>query len=224
MQMMPPRQSLRVFFSKTGLIRYTSHLDTVRTLTRALRRSELPVWYTQGFNPHPYLAFPLPIALGYESVCESLDIRLVRELEPGEAVVRLNAALPAGFRVFRAAPPEMEPSAIAWADYDIALKGYRDVPEAKKALLGFAGREAIPVVKKTKKGERELDLRPLFTVLEAEAEGGVLRLRLRLASGNTLNINPTLFLEALYGCAGEEPASALVRRIAILDGQGRNFC
>ena len=59
MQMIP----VRIFFEKTGRAKYTSHLDTMRTMTRALKRSGLPVWYTQGFNPHLYSTFPLPIAL-----------------------------------------------------------------------------------------------------------------------------------------------------------------
>ena len=59
---------VRMFFSKTGRAKYISHLDTMRTFTRAFRRTSLPLWYTQGFNPHLYMTFPLPLALGVESL------------------------------------------------------------------------------------------------------------------------------------------------------------
>ena len=61
---------VRVWFHKTGPIRYISHLDLMRTMTRAIRRSGIDLWYTEGFNPHPYMTFALPLSLGMQSVCE----------------------------------------------------------------------------------------------------------------------------------------------------------
>ena len=57
---------VRVWFHKTGPIRYISHLDLMRTMTRAIRRSRIPLWYTEGFNPHPYMTFALPLSLGMQ--------------------------------------------------------------------------------------------------------------------------------------------------------------
>ncbi|MBQ9964192.1 MAG: DUF2344 domain-containing protein, partial [Clostridia bacterium] len=57
---------MRITFSKTGSARYISHLDLNRTMTRAVRRAGLPIWYTEGFNRHPYLTFAAPLSLGYE--------------------------------------------------------------------------------------------------------------------------------------------------------------
>ena len=65
----------RVFYTKTGRAKYISHLDVTRCFQRALQRAGLSVWYTEGFNPHSYLTFTLPLSLGYESLCESMDKR-----------------------------------------------------------------------------------------------------------------------------------------------------
>jgi len=220
---MPVMIPMRIFFSKTGVVKYISHLDTMRTLTRALKRSGLPIWHTQGFNPHPYLTFALPIALGYESECESFDVRLVEELSPEEVVDRLGGALAPGFRALRAAAPVMDPADIAWADYEIVLRGL-DAAGAGERLCSFLGQKEILVVKKTKKGQREVDISPLLELLDAGECGDGLLLRLRLASGNTVNINPSLFLGAFQRFSGLVPAAVSVKRTAILNGALENFC
>ena len=84
----------RVFYSKTGRLKYISHLDVNRLMQRALKRSGLPVWYTEGFNPHIYITFALPLALGLESFYEVMDFRLTAELSEKEIIRRLHTALP----------------------------------------------------------------------------------------------------------------------------------
>ena len=102
-------QTIRLWFKKEGLAKYISHLDLVRCMARALKRSGLPVWYTQGFNPHIYLTFAQPLSLGQESECEIMQFRLVEELPLNEVKDRLNAALPAGLQVLAAALPHLLP-------------------------------------------------------------------------------------------------------------------
>ena len=95
----------RIAFEKRGRVRYISHLDLNRCMLRAVRRSGLPAWYTEGFHPHMYLMFPLALSLGTESICEVMDIRLTEEVPAEEISDRLNAALPEGLRVFRVGEP-----------------------------------------------------------------------------------------------------------------------
>ena len=57
-------RDLRLFYTKTGSAKYISHLDVMRAFQRAFRRSKIPVWYTEGFHPHLYLTFALPLSLG----------------------------------------------------------------------------------------------------------------------------------------------------------------
>lgn len=215
---------VRVFFSKKGRAKYTSHLDTMRTMTRAFRRSGLPVWYTQGFNPHIYMTFALPIALGYESECESVDIRLTRQTDFSEVTECLNKALPPGFSVVKAQSPSQDPQAIAWADYDIRLI----YTETDARLIGqklntFLALPVIEVSKKTKKGEKLIDIKPLCEVLSAKIEEDVITLKLRTASGNTLNINPTLFLKEFYKWSRAEPDGVKILRTAILHAEKQDF-
>ncbi|MFR4990491.1 TIGR03936 family radical SAM-associated protein, partial [Anaerotruncus colihominis] len=157
----------RVFYKKQGRAKYISHLDLVRCISRALKRSKLPVWHTLGFHPHVYLTFALPLALGYESECESMDFRLTETL-PMEAVVdRLNAVLPEGICCYAAAPAVMKPDAIKWADYTVTQEfDSVDPDEAWRAFAGWCARETVPVVKKGKKGERVVDVKPHFTLGE----------------------------------------------------------
>ena len=80
--------TVRIRFSKTGRARYISHLDLNRTMTRAVRRAGLPIWYTEGFNPKPKITFAAPLSIGTESMCEFMDIRLTEKMPAEEAMRR----------------------------------------------------------------------------------------------------------------------------------------
>ena len=87
---------VRIRISKRGRIKFVSHLDMFRTMTRAVRRAGIPLWYTEGFNPHPYLSYLLALPLGVEGVAEPIDIRLVEPMTMEELQNRLNAVMPEG--------------------------------------------------------------------------------------------------------------------------------
>ena len=82
--------TLRVKFHKIGNLQYISHLDLVRTMMKVIVRAKLPLWYTEGFNPKPKLAFAAPLSIGTESVSEFMDIRLTEKIDPQDAVNALN--------------------------------------------------------------------------------------------------------------------------------------
>ncbi len=212
MQMIP----VRVFFEKTGRAKYTSHLDTMRTMTRSLRRSQLPLWYTQGFNPHLYMTFALPISLGYESLCESVDLRLTQPLSLEEVTNKLNDCLPPGLTVTKVTEPGMDPAEIAWADYQVTLRyNSENVDEIAQKLAVFLAQPVIQVSKRTKKGEKLVDLKPLFQLLAQDIQQNALHLTLRLATGINTNINPTLLLKAFYSWCNIEPDGVKVLRTHI---------
>lgn len=95
-------------FHKGEALRFISHLDIQRLLQRALKRADMPVSYSQGFNPHPLLAFSSALALGYTSDAEWMDVRMEEAVDPQEFPARLNAVLPEGLRVVRAMEIPME--------------------------------------------------------------------------------------------------------------------
>ena len=84
---------IRLKFYKRGKLKFISHLDLVRTLKGALLRAEIPIYYTEGFNPHPKMVFALPLPLGEESVCEYLDIKLVEPMDAEALLAAVNAQL-----------------------------------------------------------------------------------------------------------------------------------
>ena len=208
---------IRVFFSKRDRAKYISHLDLTRTMTRAFARTQIPVWFTEGFNPHIYMTFALPIPLGFEGLRESFDFKLLEDGFPMDEVRdQLNAALPPDIRVLEAAPALDKPEAIAWADYRVELYDKAGGAALRRDWEGLMARTSIPVVKKTKHREQELDLRPLVTQLGLTEGEDSLALALRLPAGPAMNLNPSLLLGALWEARGGEADYVRVLRTAIL--------
>ncbi len=205
--------NVRIFFSKTGRAAYISHLDLYRLFQRAVRRCGLPVWETQGFNPHPYLTFALPLALGTEGLCESLDIRLTEELSPEEICGRLNGTLPDGIRALSAAEPIYKNTDIEKSEYEAEISG--DMGQ----LDSFFSQEKILTEKKTKKGVSEIDLKPSIELLEKRAGF----LRLRLPSGTETNISANLVFEAFEKYSGTELERLRLKRTAVYCKNGEIF-
>lgn len=216
--------TVRIFYRKLGRIKYISHLDMNRCMSRVLKRSGLPVWHTLGFNPHIYLTFALPLPLGFESNCESMDFRLTQEVSMQEICERLNAVLPEGLIVDRAQPVGSKPAAICWADYEITQEfDHLDAAEVAEQFGQFCAKDVIEVTKKSKKGDRLMDIKPHFSVRDVHAEGNTLTFTLRTAAGNTLNINPMLLLDAFAEESGMKWDWMRILRTAILDKDFKEF-
>ncbi|MCI8623200.1 MAG: DUF2344 domain-containing protein [Provencibacterium sp.] len=208
---------IRIFYTKRGRIRYISHLDMNRLMQRALSRAKLPVWFTQGFNPHLYLTFPLPLSLGFESDYEMMDIRLCDPLPMEEVRDRLNAQMPEGLSVLEAAPPQMKAAQIAFCDYTVTLRGHA-AAEWEEFLAG-----PIVVEKKTKRGVSEMDIRPHLTLLGLEEREGETALSLRCASGPVFNLNPSLPVEAFCRRYGYEAPDVSYLKTAVRAAGGDWF-
>lgn len=183
---------IRVFYKKRGRIKYISHLDMNRCMQRALVRTGLPCWHTEGFNPHLYLTFALPLSLGYESDCEIMDFRLTEEIDLAEVQNRLNAVLPEGLEVYRVALKGEKFDKIVSADYTVEL--YGDVEQLECRFSDFLAEPWIEVEKKTKKGMKTVDLKPEILSCQTERGEGCLRLKLRLPAGKK-TINPGLLTD-----------------------------
>lgn len=205
--------NIRIFFSKTGRAVYISHLDLYRLFQRAVKRCKLPVWETQGFNPHVYITFALPLALGTEGVRESLDTRLTEELTFDEVRERLNAVLPGGIRVLDVAEPVYKNTDIEKSEYEIEIS----CDEAK--LTEFFAQEKIITEKKTKRGIAEIDLKPVIEIAERR-EGFI---RMLLPSGTETNISPNLVFDAFERFSGEETASLKIKRTNVYCKNGEIF-
>ena len=115
-----PFTDVRAVFEKTGAAKYFSHLDLTRTVSRALRRSRLDIWMTEGFSPRPHLVFTPPLSLGYESVCEIMDFRLNlgAELDKDAFISSFPPALSIKDVYF----PERKLKEIEYAGYTLTLR------------------------------------------------------------------------------------------------------
>lgn len=198
---------VRLHFSKTGRAKFISHLDLNRTMTRALRRAALPIWYTEGFNKRPYLTFAAPLSLGFEGLRECMDIRLVEDVPMTEVAARMNAVLPEGLMVVDAAPAVMKPG-------DLAAARYRITFDCLPAVLdAFLAQDCINAEKFTKKKERKVvDLKPTLAAANApQAEGESTVWEIDLPCGGNGALNPSLIGQALNAFAGREIPCRVLR-------------
>lgn len=201
-----------------------SHLDLIRCMQRSVKRAGLPLWFTEGFNPRPYLMFALALSLGFESRCEVLDFTLTEPVAPEEIQARLNAAFPDGLRIRSVGVPTMKPTLIASSDYEVTIAC--EAPQAWQAAFdAFLAKEQILVEKRNKKKERkQMDLKPLVTLLSEQVLEDGVTLLLRLPSGNAVNVNPMLLLDA-FAASGTMPESRVckVERQKIICEDGKEF-
>lgn len=217
---------VRVFYAKTGLAKYVSHLDTVRVMTRAIKRTALPVWYTEGFNPHIFLTFARPLSLGQESLCESFDFRLCGEATFKEIANRLNEALPEGFQVTAVGKPDHSPRDIAFADFKAVIECQNPNALADRILSVYNG-EKITVMKKGKQGrrkvEKEIDIKPHISEFKITPEADTLTLNFRLTAGETNSVNPSLLIGALTESFDGVIGSVNILKLSVMLENGERF-
>lgn len=218
-------KNVRLFFTKNGPCKYISHLDTNRVMLRAIGKSRLNIWYTEGFNRHAYITFALPLSLGFASTCESMDFRVLDDSEDLSAIPeRLNACLPQGIRVYKCIEAIHKPADIESAEYDIVIEPENDdisYEELSDKLNSFLALEEIVVQKKTKKGMKDVDLKPYILACEIK-DGEKVAFSLTLPAGATLNINPNLLINAFAAFAGAE-LYADVTRVGVYIKGGEDF-
>lgn len=217
-------QEVRIFFAKTGRTRYISHLDLNRLMQRTIKRAGLPVWYTEGFHPHLYITFALPLSLGYESDRESMDLRLTKVMPYEEIIHQMNAYLPEGLRVVDAAPPVMKPATIQKALYHIELESDSYSPAAlHQAFAKLLSGPELLVEKKSKKGLQTIDIKPMVEFVSSSIVHERLELALILPAGITKNLNPTLLTDALNVSIDRQLTGIYVTRKRILCENGLDF-
>ena len=225
----------RVKFSKTGVMRYVGHLDLMRFFQKAVKRSELPIRYSEGFNPHQIMSFASPLGVGLTSEGEYMDIDLKEKVDSVSAVKALNDNMVEGLEItgFRYLPDDAEKcmSAVTAASYVVTYKDPKDdacyidnICDLKVKFFDEAA--SINIVKKTKKGERELDLKPLIYRFNISIEDKVPVYDLLLSSGSTDNIKPELVVKAFHeflGLPEFDELSLDIMRVDMYTGETDNF-
>ena len=212
-------QNVRIVFEKTGQARYMSHLDLVRTMTRAVRRAHIPLWYTEGFNRHPYLTFAAPLSLGYEGLHETMDLRLEEPMPMDELVAQLNAVLPTGLRAVEANECVCKAGDLASAAYTLTFACPADT------LQTLLAQPAITVEKRTKKGGfKTVDIKEaVANAAVTPTEDGGCAVAVTLPNGSNNNVNPQLLLTALQQFVGDDTLTMRVLRRELYAESGVPF-
>jgi radical SAM-linked protein len=171
--------SIRIRFSRGEEVKFISHLDLMKVFERAIRRSGLPMAYSQGYNPHPQMVFGMPLSVGMTGSGEYADFELVSEVEPEIFVQELNEALPGAIRVTAAGIKKTKSNIMAsieGADYIMELFAREELApeEAIRSFDSMLKQDIIPVVKESKGKDgrdtfKETDIRPLIISAELEA-------------------------------------------------------
>ncbi len=193
-------KSVRLWFKKSGLAVYISHLDMNRCMTRAVRRAEIPLWYTEGFNPHPYMTFLMPLPLGQKGKREPLDIRIEQDMSFDEIKSKLNSVMPEGIEIVDVLEPVNKPNEIAAAEYEITVE-FASEGEA----IGFAaGAQSVidggilNAEKRSKRGIKTVNLCEMVRSFSIEPKENCCEIKTVLAAGNSVNLNADLLLSALF--------------------------
>jgi radical SAM-linked protein len=214
-----------VNFMKTGRMAFISHLDLQRALLRSLRMAGLQPAYSKGFNPHPKLSLALPLSLGFESLCEYLEVETLRDVDTRAATDALNAHLPDGITVVHVSVKDErsgdDPVAVRSRKalaarvrqvvYVCATPRFED---AEASLQAWLSRATLPCEKEDRKkgGTVTIDIKPMISSFEIFKQAGDnLLFRCTLAAGAGASLNPNLLLKSFYDYSGQSLDAADIR-------------
>ena len=215
---------VRIKFRKYGVMRFIGHLDVMRYFQKAIRRAEIPIAFTTGYSPHMIMSFAQPLGIGLTSDGEYLDSELTEPIDSKEAVARMNAVSVEGIEMVSMVQISEEKKAsgmtiTAASDYQVFLLESgkssdvrRKIPsEWKESWEEFLSQEQILVWKKTKKSEKEVDIKPMIYGSEIKKE----YLYLYLATGSEQNLKPDLVMETFLKYIGQEDTPLFYNRLDV---------
>ena len=219
-------REVRLRFSKTDRLKYISHLDINRAMARALKRAEIPLWYTEGFNPHAYMSFSLPLSLGVESLCESVDLRIVGDITNDEIKERLNSVLPDGLKIVDVYDDFRDNSEIVYSDYVYKFE-FKDNQTAYEKIKSLLESDEILALKKGKQGRKrvmkETNIKSFIDKFSISIRGDVIVLNIRLLAGPEKNLNPSLLFDTIIRLIDMDFEWKSISRISLLDKDYKPF-
>ncbi len=207
----------RVAISKKGNAKYISHLVINRSMQRIMARAEIPIWYTQGFNPHPYMVFSAALPTGVCGERELLDIKLVDPPEYSVLLERMNGQAPDGISFLEIYDSDRDFKYIEKAVYRLEISD-----DNVSMFDEFISSNSIPVVKKTKSGEISIDLKEEMQIKKTGEIDGYTVYEIISPCGNDRNISPALLTAAYADETGQKNAASLTRT-AFLDNRSVVF-
>ena len=219
-------REVRRRFSKTGRLKYISHLDINRAMSRALKRAQIPLWYTEGFNPHPYMSFSLPLSLGVESLCESVDLRIIGDITNDEIKNRLNNVLPQDIKIVDVYDDFRDNSEIVYSDYVYKFE-FKDNEAAFEKIKNVLSSDEIIALKKGKQGRKrvmkETNIKSFIDKYSISIRNDVIVLNIRLLAGPKKNLNPSLLFDTIIRLIDMDFEWKSIARISLLDKDYKEF-
>ena len=219
-------KSVRLWYKKSSLAIYTSHLDMNRCFTRVVRRAEIPIWYTEGFNPHPYMTFLMPLPLGQVGMREPIDIKIEDdEITFKEIQNRLNAVMPQGIEIVKVSKPVNKPNEIAAAEYEIECE-FVSEGEAEGFAAGvnaIVSGGVLNAEKRSKRGIKTVNLCEMIKSFTCENNANKVEIKTVLAAGNSVNLNADLLMNSLFAEFAAEPERNSIIRTKLLLENGEIF-
>lgn len=207
-------EGIRIRFSKTGKLKYISHLDLCRTFRSAFKRARIPIWYSQGFNPHPKMVFATTVSVGHESLCELLDIKITSPMSREELVSRLQSALTEEIGIIDAYKSERKFTELRYAGYEIFTEEELTNEEVQRAVLS-----PMVIIKRTKSGEKEDDIARLVKSVSVE-DGRIVG---AFSALQNEFLGPDNFIKGLSASLGREINTLKVIRTHVYDCEMNEF-
>lgn len=208
----------RIKYAKMGRIRFISHLDVMRVLTRALNRADIPVAYSKGFNPRPRISMGLPLPLGYESKCELADVTLAQMLPPLALHQRLERAMPPGLELLetdRVSPLSPSLSDASSACYMIRLERTEAFNDAEALIRDFLNRDYVELERVRKGARKRIDIRPFVDEVELVTGQDDSWLRLEISMNDKGSCSASEVARAVFGLAPEDAKCLIIMRTEI---------
>lgn len=215
---------IRIKFRKWGSMKFIGHLDMMRYFQKVMRRADVDIRYSEGFSPHQIMSFAAPLGVGITSDGEYFDIEVHSTKSSAEMIKDLNATMVDGVEItgYVALPDNAKPamSIVAAADYILSYKEGYECPftlEEWKSKVDelFTSQSSFTIIKKTKKSEREVDLKPLVYAFDVIEQDGKPAFYINVSTGSVDNIKPELLLSSIYeklGLEYNESAIAIHRK------------
>jgi len=201
---MPQKVKYRIKFIKTGNVRFIGHLDLMSLFNMAIKRAGVPIAYSEGFNPHQLLSFALPLSLSYHSNGEYLDMALSEPFDCKKLVESLNAAMPDGINITKAArmSNDTKNSAciVSACDYSVVFPS--ELKISATTADGFIAQKEIIITKKTKKSLADVDIAPDILAFNVESlDGHIKKIHMRISAGPERSIRADSVIKALFAYA-----------------------
>ena len=204
--------TVRLGFYKIGKMQFISHLDLQRFMKRAFIRSKLPIWFSEGFNPHPKMVFSTPLSIGVQSLCEYADIKMTAPLTGRQIMDALNPCMPEELQLFCAAAPVHKMTDVGYASYEAFLHHPNATADTARQMDAMYSAPLV-MTKHTKSGDKDVDISPLIKTAHTvfDEATGELHLRAILSADNANFLNPEYLIRAAernLGLVFDDPASA----------------